>query len=54
MHNFWNNLKSVKALVSPLTAFFVGTLFTCLASGLLSSYLAIRLNDANVPAFIPV
>ena len=51
MHNFWNNLKSVKALVSPLTAFFVGTLFTCLASGLLSSYLAIRLNDANVPTF---
>jgi len=38
-------------LVSPLTAFFVGTLFTCLASGLLSSYLAIRLNDANVPTF---
>lgn len=44
-------LKSLRALVSPLTAFFIGTLFTCAAYGLLSSYLAVRLNAAQVPTF---
>ncbi len=44
-------LKSAKALASPLTAFFAGTLFTCSAYGLLSSYLAVRLSAAEVPTF---
>lgn len=49
MQNLLDLLRSVKTLASPLTAFFIGTLFTCSAYGLLSSYLAIRLNGANVP-----
>lgn len=44
-------LKSLRALISPLTAFFIGTFFTCSAYGLLSSYLAVRLNAAQVPTF---
>ena len=44
-------IKSLEALFSPLTAFFAGTLFACSAYGLLSSYLALRLNGANVPTF---
>lgn len=51
MQNLLDLLRSVKTLASPLTAFFVGTLFTCSAYGLLSSYLAIRLNGADVPTF---
>ncbi|MBE6444953.1 MAG: MFS transporter [Alphaproteobacteria bacterium] len=42
-------LKSLKALMSPLTAFFAGTMLTSAAYSLLSSYLAIRLNSAKVP-----
>ena len=42
-------LKSLRALASPLTAFFIGTIFTCTAYGLLSSYLALRLNAQGVP-----
>lgn len=38
------HVKSLEKLVSPLSAFFMGTVFTCLAYGLLSSYLALRLN----------
>ena len=44
-------IKSLEALFSPLTAFFAGTLFACSAYGLLSSYLALRLNGANVSTF---
>ena len=51
MQNIIALFRSVKALASPLTAFFIGTLFTCSAYGLLSSYLAVRLNDADIPTF---
>ncbi|MBS4773716.1 MAG: MFS transporter [Proteobacteria bacterium] len=51
MQNLLDLLRSVKTLASPLTAFFIGTLFTCSAYGLLSSSLAIRLNAADVPTF---
>ena len=44
-------LQNIRAVFSPLTAFFIGTLFTCSAYGLLSSYLALRLNGAHVPMF---
>lgn len=42
-------LQSLGALASPLSAFFSGTVLTCAAYGLLSSTLALRLNEANVP-----
>ena len=48
MHSLSEYLKSLKALASPLTAFFIGTLFTCAAYGLLSSSLALRLNAAKI------
>ncbi|MBR6663648.1 MAG: MFS transporter, partial [Alphaproteobacteria bacterium] len=44
-------LKSLKALMSPLSAFFAGTMLTSAAYSLLSSYLAIYLNNAEVPTF---
>lgn len=44
MDSLWQNIKSLKTLVSPLTAFFIGTVFTCAAYGLLSSTLALKLN----------
>ncbi|MBE6447987.1 MAG: MFS transporter [Alphaproteobacteria bacterium] len=43
-------LKSFRAFISPLAAFFVGTMLTSLAFSLLSSSLAIRLN-AQVSTF---
>lgn len=46
-----NKLASLKALISPLTAFFGGTLFVSGAYGLLNSVLAIDLNEAEVPTF---
>lgn len=41
-------IKFLEKLISPLAAFFVGTVFTCLAYGLLSSYLALRLNGQTI------
>lgn len=41
-------IESLKAIVSPLTAFFAGTLLTCMAYALLSSTLALRLADNHV------
>lgn len=49
MQSIEEYLKSLRALASPLTAFFIGTIFTCTAYGLLSSYLALRLNAQGVP-----
>lgn len=46
-----NKLASLKTLISPLTAFFGGTLFVSGAYGLLNSVLAIDLNEAEVPTF---
>ena len=51
MTAFLNTLKSVKALISPLSAFFLGTIFTCTAYGLLSSTLSLKLNDMAVSTF---
>ena len=44
-------LKSLRTLVSPLNAFFAGTLLTCSAYGLLSSTLALQLNASQIPTF---
>ncbi len=51
MTAFLNTIKSVKALISPLSAFFLGTIFTCTAYGLLSSTLSLKLNDMEVSTF---
>ncbi len=44
MNGLLSTIKSLKALASPLSAFFIGTIFTCAAYGLLSSTLALKLN----------
>ena len=46
-----NKISSLKALISPLTAFFAGTIFVSAAYGLLNSTLAINLTDAGVNTF---
>lgn len=49
MFKFSEFFKSLNKLISPLSAFFLGTIFTCCAYGLLSSYLALRLNAGTIP-----
>ncbi len=44
-------IQSLQVVVSPLTAFFAGTLLTCCAYGLLSSTLALRLAENGVSTF---
>ncbi len=44
-------LTSIRVIISPLSAFFIGTLFTCCAYGLLSSDLALQLSQKEVPTF---
>ncbi len=51
MNTLLNALKSLTTLISPLSAFFLGTVFTCTAYGLLSSSLALKLNDMSVSTF---
>ena len=51
MNSILNNLKLLKNILSPLTAFFAGTLITCCAYGLLSSTLAVRLAENGSNTF---
>lgn len=51
MQNILEHLKSLEKIVSPLTAFFFGTILTCCAYGLLSSSLALRLADNSDNTF---
>lgn len=51
MQNILEHLKSLEKIVSPLTAFFFGTILTCCAYGLLSSSLALRLADSSDNTF---
>lgn len=51
MQNILEHLKSLEKIVSPLTAFFFGTILTCCAYGLLSSSLALRLAENNDNTF---
>ena len=46
MNNYINPIKSV---VSPLSAFFAGTTFTCLGYALLTSTLSLRMNAFGIP-----
>lgn len=47
----FERLKSWRALLSPLAAFFAGTFIMYIANGLNASILALRLNAANTPTF---
>ena len=40
--------KPIKAVVSPLSAFFAGTLLTCAGYALLTSYLSLKMNKFGV------
>lgn len=51
MQNILEHFKSLEKIVSPLTAFFFGTILTCCAYGLLSSSLALRLADNSDNTF---
>ena len=51
MQNILEHLKSLEKIVSPLTAFFFGTILTCCAYGLLSSSLALRLAENSGNTF---
>lgn len=51
MLQFLDRLRALKALLSPLAAFFAGTFIMYIANGLNSSILAVRLNAENTPTF---
>lgn len=51
MNSMLERLKSLEKIVSPLTAFFFGTVLTCCAYGLLSSTLALRLAENSNNTF---
>lgn len=46
--NLSSYIAPVKAIVSPLSAFFAGTTFTCVGYALLTSILSIRMNANGV------
>ncbi len=48
---FIKRLKAAEKLLSPLAAFFIGTLVMYVASGLNTSILAVRLNAQHTPTF---
>ena len=51
MNSMLEHFKSLEKIVSPLTAFFFGTVLTCCAYGLLSSTLALRLAENSNNTF---
>lgn len=51
MNSILSHLKSLKNIISPLTAFFFGTILTCCAYGLLSSILAVRMAENGNSTF---
>ena len=48
MMNLSSYIAPVKAIVSPLSAFFAGTTFTCVGYALLTSILSIRMNANGI------
>lgn len=44
-------IHTIEKMAHPLIAFFIGTIFTCMAYGLLSSVLALRLTTNGVSTF---
>ena len=48
---FFAKLRILKALISPLTAFFIGTALTCCAYALLTTVLSLRMAENNVSTF---
>ena len=51
MTSLVSSLKILKSIISPLTAFFVGTALTCCAYALLTSILGLRMAEAKVSTF---
>ena len=51
MLTLMEKIRTAKALLSPLAAFFAGTFIMYLANGLNSSILAVRLNAMQTPTF---
>lgn len=49
MKPFLIHLEHLKALVSPLSAFFLGTALTCCAYALLTSYLSLSMAHNGIP-----
>ncbi len=49
MKDITSIVQSAKSILSPLSAFFLGTLLTCCAFALLSSTLALRMQNAQIP-----
>ncbi len=52
MHFIARKIYRVKTIVLPLSAIFLGTLLFCLASGLLTSLLGVRLNATHTAASV--
>ena len=48
MNNLLNFIRPVGAIVSPLSAFFCGTLLTCVAFALLTSELSLLMNKFGI------
>ena len=48
MMKVFERFKPIEAVVSPLSAFFAGTLLTCMGYALLTSYLSLKMNKFGV------
>ena len=48
MSKFFERFMPIRAVVSPLSAFFAGTLLTCAGYALLTSYLSLKMNTFGV------
>ncbi|MBQ8436166.1 MAG: MFS transporter, partial [Alphaproteobacteria bacterium] len=51
MSSLISNLRFLKSIISPLTAFFAGTALTCCAYALLTSALGLRMAENQVSTF---
>ena len=52
MEIFYASLKSLKAAVSPLSAFLTGTAFVCCGYASLNSTFALRLSQDQTPLYV--
>ena len=52
MKPFLIRLEHLQALISPLSAFFLGTILTCCAYALLTSYLSLNMAQNGVPTSV--
>jgi len=52
MKPFLIRLEHLQALISPLSAFFLGTILTCCAYSLLTSYLSLNMAQNGIPTSV--